>query len=67
VPVRRRAAAADLSKKSFPQHSENQALFDKYQKNLKKIFKKVWQKEKSAYLCNRKRETTLPPEGGTDG
>ena len=36
-------------------------------KNLKKRCEKVWQKEKSAYLCNRKRETTLPPEGGTDG
>ena len=49
------------------QHPENQALFDKCQKNLKKRCEKVWQKEKSAYLCNRKRETTLPPEGGTDG
>ncbi len=34
---------------------------------FKKTSEKVWRKEKSAYLCNRKRETTLPPEGGTDG
>ena len=59
----RRISQKNLS----PQPSENQALFDKHQKNLKKTSEKVWRKEKSAYLCNCKRETTLPPEGGTDG
>ena len=29
-------------KNLFPQPPENQALFDKCQKNLKKRFKKVW-------------------------
>ena len=50
-----------------PQPPENQPLSEKCQKNLKKTSEKVWRKEKSVYLCNRKRETTLPPEGGTDG
>ena len=56
-----------IEKNLSPQPLENQPLSDKCQKKLKKRCEKVWQKEKSAYLCNRKRETTLPPEGGTDG